>query len=48
MSMFAKLQRRADEGRPVRVGLIGAGKKLAERFRPKHEARRDLKQGVQL
>ena len=30
------------------TGLIGAGKKLAERFRPKHEARRDLKQGVQL
>ncbi|MDF2602242.1 MAG: hypothetical protein K0Q54_5065, partial [Methylobacterium brachiatum] len=26
MSMFAKLQRRASEGRPVRVGLIGAGK----------------------
>lgn len=26
MSLFAKLQRRADEGRPVRVGLIGAGK----------------------
>ncbi|MDE2287478.1 MAG: Gfo/Idh/MocA family oxidoreductase [Burkholderiales bacterium] len=26
MSMFAKLQRRAADGRPVRVGLIGAGK----------------------
>ena len=26
MSLFAKLRRRADEGRPVRVGLIGAGK----------------------
>jgi predicted homoserine dehydrogenase-like protein len=26
MSMFAKLQLRAAEGRPVRVGLIGAGK----------------------
>ncbi|MCJ2087208.1 flagellar biosynthesis protein FlgA, partial [Methylobacterium sp. E-005] len=26
MSLFAKLQRRASEGRPVRVGLIGAGK----------------------
>ncbi|MEE7490834.1 NAD(P)H-dependent oxidoreductase [Methylobacterium oryzae] len=26
MSLSAKLQRRADEGRPVRVGLIGAGK----------------------
>ncbi|WP_232628734.1 NAD(P)H-dependent oxidoreductase [Methylobacterium sp. Leaf118] len=26
MSMFAKLKRRAAEGRPVRVGLIGAGK----------------------
>lgn len=26
MSMFAKLKHRASEGRPVRVGLIGAGK----------------------
>jgi predicted homoserine dehydrogenase-like protein len=26
MSLFAQLQRRAAEGRPVRVGLIGAGK----------------------
>ena len=24
--LFAKLQQRAAEGRPVRVGLIGAGK----------------------
>lgn len=30
------------------TGLIGAGHKLIEKFRPKHEARRDLKQGVQL
>lgn len=29
-------------------GLIGLGQKLVEKFRPKHEARRDLKQGVQL
>ncbi len=26
MSMYAKLQRRAAQGRPVRVGLVGAGK----------------------
>ncbi len=26
MSLFAQLQRRAQEKRPVRVGLIGAGK----------------------
>lgn len=30
------------------TGLIGLGKKLAERFRPEREARRDLKQGAQL
>ena len=26
MSLYAKLQQRAAEGRPVRIGLIGAGK----------------------
>ena len=26
MSLFAKLQQRQAEGRPIRVGLIGAGK----------------------
>src|SRR6186713_1772048 len=26
MSLYAQLQRRAAEGRPIRVGLIGAGK----------------------
>ena len=26
MSLYAKLQQRAAEGRPIRVGLIGAGK----------------------
>ncbi|HKX40136.1 MAG TPA: Gfo/Idh/MocA family oxidoreductase, partial [Burkholderiaceae bacterium] len=26
MSLYAKLQRRAIEGRPIRIGLIGAGK----------------------
>ena len=26
MSLYAKLQQRAAEGRPMRVGLIGAGK----------------------
>src|SRR5512135_49211 len=26
MNLFAKLQQRAAEGRPVRIGLIGAGK----------------------
>ena len=26
MNLFAKIERRAEEGRPVRVGLIGAGK----------------------
>jgi branched-chain amino acid transport system permease protein len=30
------------------TGLIGAGHKLTEKFRPRHEARRDLKEGVQL
>ncbi|KQQ75211.1 ABC transporter permease [Rhizobium sp. Leaf321] len=30
------------------TGLIGAGQKLTEKFRPRHEARRDLKEGVQL
>ena len=29
-------------------GLIGLGQKLFDKFKPKHEARRDLKQGVQL
>ncbi|MGV6875036.1 branched-chain amino acid ABC transporter permease [Pseudochelatococcus sp. B33] len=29
-------------------GLIGAGVKLVDRFRPRQEARRDLQQGVQL
>lgn len=29
-------------------GLIGLGQKVFERLKPKHEARRDLKQGVQL
>ncbi len=29
-------------------GLIGLGHKIIDRLRPKHEARRDLKQGVQL
>ncbi|MDO6966711.1 branched-chain amino acid ABC transporter permease [Rhizobium alvei] len=29
-------------------GLIGLGQRLAEKFKPRHEARRDLKQGVQL
>lgn len=29
-------------------GLIGLGQKLFEKFKPRHEARRDLKQGVQL
>lgn len=29
-------------------GLIGLGQKIFERLKPKHEARRDLKQGVQL
>ncbi|MCD1262831.1 branched-chain amino acid ABC transporter permease [Shinella sumterensis] len=29
-------------------GLIGLGQKLYEKLKPKHEARRDLKQGVQL
>jgi predicted homoserine dehydrogenase-like protein len=26
MSLYAKLQQRAAEGRPIRIGLIGAGK----------------------
>ena len=26
MSLYAQLQRRAAEGRPIRIGLIGAGK----------------------
>ncbi|MEN5278408.1 branched-chain amino acid ABC transporter permease [Brucella sp. TWI432] len=30
------------------TGLIGLGRKLIDKFKPKHEARRDLKQGVQL
>lgn len=29
-------------------GLIGLGQKIFDRLKPKHEARRDLKQGVQL
>lgn len=29
-------------------GLIGLGQKLVEKVKPRHEARRDLKQGVQL
>ncbi|GEO84812.1 MULTISPECIES: branched-chain amino acid ABC transporter permease [Alphaproteobacteria] len=29
-------------------GLIGLGQKMAGKFRPKHEARRDLQQGAQL
>lgn len=30
------------------TGLIGLGQKLVDKLKPKHEARRDLKQGVQL
>ncbi len=26
MNLFSKLQQRAEEGRPIRVGLVGAGK----------------------
>lgn len=29
-------------------GLIGAGQKIWAKFRPKHEARRDMQQGAQL